>query len=368
MIDILRRGNQELFHSSMIAWLLDPTAEHGLGTCFLEGFGAKLADKGNADLQTEYEAALPKSVCTEVSSNRSRYDIEIRFEKTRFVVENKTKSLGTVSQLQKYEEDDVVPIALGLCDVSFSENLKYPLVLYRDILNILRGIVTKSDNKFSSLIEHYQEFLERELEILDLIDECYAQGNHDVRPRLLRLVDCSVRTENDLRFFNLFLLEKFRREFLEKRSRWDGVEWMTNKNMSSGVWLSSYNELPNHNELPNSYSLPDSIEHLCREAKTKLWFHLELKKSLFMVEDQDKVGDLQLRCSKPKKMESGRLAQNFKDAYQHTGGPHIFGRTPNAGWNSFYLVRRDLTEKVLTFDKLEEEMIDFYEQFGSFSL
>ncbi len=38
LIDILRKGNQELFHSSMIAWLLDPLAEHGLGTGFLDAF------------------------------------------------------------------------------------------------------------------------------------------------------------------------------------------------------------------------------------------------------------------------------------------------------------------------------------------
>lgn len=28
IIDILRKGNQELFHSSMIAWFLDPHGEH----------------------------------------------------------------------------------------------------------------------------------------------------------------------------------------------------------------------------------------------------------------------------------------------------------------------------------------------------
>ncbi len=29
IVDILRKGNQELFHSAMVAWLLDPAAEHG---------------------------------------------------------------------------------------------------------------------------------------------------------------------------------------------------------------------------------------------------------------------------------------------------------------------------------------------------
>ena len=51
MIDVLRRGNQELFHSSMIGWLLDPNAEHGFGSAFLSAFSALLAERGEARLQ-----------------------------------------------------------------------------------------------------------------------------------------------------------------------------------------------------------------------------------------------------------------------------------------------------------------------------
>ena len=46
IIDILRKGNQELFHSSMIAWLLDPQAEHGIDDEFLKGFGHLVAERG----------------------------------------------------------------------------------------------------------------------------------------------------------------------------------------------------------------------------------------------------------------------------------------------------------------------------------
>jgi len=34
LISVLARGNQELFHSAFLAWLLKPTSAHGLGTRF----------------------------------------------------------------------------------------------------------------------------------------------------------------------------------------------------------------------------------------------------------------------------------------------------------------------------------------------
>src|SRR4051794_13722152 len=46
IIDILRKGNQELFHSSIIAWLLDPLAEHGLDTGFLNAFAEVVEQRG----------------------------------------------------------------------------------------------------------------------------------------------------------------------------------------------------------------------------------------------------------------------------------------------------------------------------------
>jgi hypothetical protein len=38
VIAMLRKGNQELFHPTMVGWLLDPTAEHGYGSGFLDAF------------------------------------------------------------------------------------------------------------------------------------------------------------------------------------------------------------------------------------------------------------------------------------------------------------------------------------------
>ena len=39
IVDILQRGNLELFHSSMVAWLIDRKGEHGKGRSVLEKLG-----------------------------------------------------------------------------------------------------------------------------------------------------------------------------------------------------------------------------------------------------------------------------------------------------------------------------------------
>jgi hypothetical protein len=102
MVDIFRKGNQELFHSSMIAWLLDPNAEHGLGWRFLRRFADKLADKGHPKLKEAIEFSPVGSVRTEAPFLKSRYDIELRFGDVLVVVENKTKSIGEAPQLDRY--------------------------------------------------------------------------------------------------------------------------------------------------------------------------------------------------------------------------------------------------------------------------
>jgi len=45
LVDILRKGNQELFHTSIISWLLDQKGEHGFGTIFLNEL-SELLSKG----------------------------------------------------------------------------------------------------------------------------------------------------------------------------------------------------------------------------------------------------------------------------------------------------------------------------------
>jgi PD-(D/E)XK nuclease superfamily protein len=50
IIAVLSRGNQELFHSAFIAWLLDRDASHGLGGSFFRGLLPFLGHESAANL------------------------------------------------------------------------------------------------------------------------------------------------------------------------------------------------------------------------------------------------------------------------------------------------------------------------------
>ena len=69
IVPIFSRGNQELFHSAFIAWLLDPTASHNLGDSFFQALQSLLRNGGAIDFSSGYTVR-------EFSwDSRSRFDI-----------------------------------------------------------------------------------------------------------------------------------------------------------------------------------------------------------------------------------------------------------------------------------------------------
>jgi PD-(D/E)XK nuclease superfamily len=374
MIDILRRGNQELFHSSMIAWLLDPKAEDGLGGRFLEGFADKLAraDGGSSKLKKAVEGSAAVCVRTESPSLKCRYDIEIRFGDERVIVENKTKSVGEAPQLERYKGTGAETVALGLSDVSYSltesDRSKHLPILYRDVLDILRDLKDREPmaDKFAMLIEDYREFLERELSLQEAIVERYERGKCYARDQILKTLEASSPTENGLRFLSLFLLEKFKQTCLldKDNARWKGAEWRTDKNQSSGVWLA------NDAKLPTRYSFADPIKDLCGESSANLWFHVELKSGVFVRYPQaGQVGELQLRCTtRSPEWDNQRFLEKVKkvDSSGDEEGRCYRTSKPRNMARSFYVARRHLSEDKLVFGRLEKSLTSFCEGFGSF--
>ncbi len=360
IIDILKRGNQEMFHSSMFAWLLDLKAEHNLGNQFLRSVAEKLAERKHGELKDELnKTGTIDSVQIETTLYKSRYDIEVRIGRMIVVFENKTKSFGGLSQFRKYETDNVLLIALGLCKKSFSHDIadKYPLLTYQDTLDILSNF-PEQGNDFSVLIKHYCLFLERELSILKSISDCYKSGHTECYPDIIELISHSYPSRgNDERFFNLYYLEEFR-EVLSESPSWVGAIWNTNKNEQSGVWLENYNSLP------PKYSFNKLVCNLQKRRTVKLWFHIELWAGMFGEDPDSPVGTLQLRCSVDG--DSGEILDDFKQIFQCNDREHYVSRIrKNVG--SFYLVSRYIFKKELVFEVLKNQLINFAQRFGSFS-
>ena len=100
VLDITGVGNDEVKHSSILAWLLAPNAAHGCGTCFLQLFlravGINISDEHLPDCY----------VRTEFSGNESIVDILVCKPGEFLVyVENKTLSAEGVNQVDREYRD-----------------------------------------------------------------------------------------------------------------------------------------------------------------------------------------------------------------------------------------------------------------------
>ena len=362
IIDILRKGNLELFHSAMIAWLLDPDGEHGLGPQFVRGFAERLAERGEKQLLNWISSSEIDSVQTETSTYRSRYDITLRVGGKLAVIENKAKSVGAVPQFERYGAEAALLIPLGLCDASFRPEVQvnHRLLTYGDILVILENIHVPDRGAFAVLIEEYRRFLHRELSILALVDECFAEGalhRHEALTELLsKGREAKYYTDNDIRFLNLYYLEKLRRH-LGRHQLLKGTEWDSDKNMRSGVWLS------NHEGPVPGYDFSPAITALLGTDGSKLWFHIELNCGVETRDLNQVAGAIQLKCYTPR--SNRELAAALKSVFVPTDGMYLSSRVSDA-WNTFYLLGSNIAKSDMVFAQMPARLLDFMRAFGQF--
>lgn len=282
----------------MLAWLLDHKAEHGHGRCFLDGIAEVIARQGYTTLSRILEKELPESIKTELPGRHGRTDVEIRFTSgARFVVENKTKSVGHLEQLYGYKESGANPIALGLIEQCFPTSIRkhFPLLTYRDIYNVL-PLEPRNSDPWSMLVAQYKLYLQRELDLLDLV---LQRGSLDSASDWFSILreDCvDLYRVNDRRLIQYFYLAGFRQYmanvgFLGCREEL----WEINKDQISGVWLAG----------PScSVSYTQPLELLASRHSADFWIHIELHNGLFTHSDQEKAGEIQLRA----KVDSGSLS------------------------------------------------------------
>ncbi len=169
IIQILKSGNQELFYSSFIAWLLEPTGEHGLSSQFPQWFFNKIGEKFDNFI-----------VETEKSIKGGRADILITTDDgRRIVIENKTKSIGTNEQLTNYDSENVIIIPLGLVAENFPVEQRNRVVTYSDINKFLIDSSYKNE-PLSVLINHFSTYLDSLLSPFDLMHK-YCNKEIDLK-------------------------------------------------------------------------------------------------------------------------------------------------------------------------------------------
>lgn len=364
IVDILRKGNQELFHSSMLAWFLDPQGEHSYGSRFLERFADLLAAHGSNEMQVALQGASVSSVNTETTTYKGRYDIVLTIGQFRVIIENKTKSLGALAQFDQYKGQGVSLVALGLTDISFSRDVRkgYPVITYRNICTLLESLGDPAANDFGVLARHYRDFLHRELSVLDDLDTWATSGSEEVALRIKTTVDGTVGvTQNDRRFLNLYHLERFR-DYVLLQPQWRGCRWETDKNMRSGVWLALFDP----GSPPSPFRFNDVVRKFRDDNSVELWFHLELWDGVLATTDVDTAGTIQIKCHAKNKNNVAAM-QSFRAIYALKSDERLASRVKGTA-DTFYLVGRSLLRKHLPHASLEGQLESFMGRFGSFIL
>jgi hypothetical protein len=207
IIDIFAKGNQELFHSAFLAWLMIDGESHGLGKRFRSGILSRLPVALGYDVNGEYD------VHTEFSSGRLRFDIMLRpigvaNERKGLVFENKIKSFGTSLQLEQYKNEGYDVVALALLPETLDDETKqhYPVITYNVIRDILKDASLLSENPYQFVVGEYRDFLTQTLDCYSAIAD---YGRDALTPdgffeRLRHAAKDVKFSDNDIRTFDYF--------------------------------------------------------------------------------------------------------------------------------------------------------------------
>lgn len=357
IIDILRKGNQEQFHSSMVAWLLDPKGEHGYGAAFLQGFAGLVEEKGFPAFRSSLLGAGTATVYTEATASKGRHDIRLTLDTTRVVIENKTKSLGAAPQFDRYADAGNVLVALGLCDISFSDEVKarYPVVTYSEVLSLLDQLPDPPASDFGVLVGHYRRFLRRELSTLEMIDRWHEGGGP--AQAVCEAADAGGMNQNDRRFLNYYLLERCRRGLLG-RPAWGHCRAKMDKDMQSGVWLALFG-LENE---PGTFRYSAPLAGLWTQHRASVWLHIELWDGVLAGADDATAGVVQLRCQAGAARE---VVAGFSQARPLLEAERYADRVKRNA-RTFFLTERPLLRQHLTASSFPQQVEAFAASLGTF--
>lgn len=172
---LFRRSADELTHSYILAYLLDPKRPHGLGDYFLKEFFT-LLQKRKPTVNTDYSGAFIE-VNTEVSIGSRRIDIIVDMGSSALVIENKIynsegeeQTIDIKNEVEKsedYKNKNNIYVFLTPKGIA-AQNKNFITVSYIDLAKIIKGIPfsvaksvpPKTNFLLSELLNHIEEEFE----------------------------------------------------------------------------------------------------------------------------------------------------------------------------------------------------------------
>ena len=151
-------GGRELYHSNFWAWLMEQDKQ------FIKVFFPKIEIGENTEVEIERE-----------KGNR---DISITIGDKVYVIENKLKSIATIEQLEKYQDDLGDKFQQGVLtgiseDIDLKEanmDEKWQFILYSDICKGINNVLQNTADGFDKcVIEQYKKDTETVSELIQNI-------------------------------------------------------------------------------------------------------------------------------------------------------------------------------------------------------
>jgi len=256
LITVFARGNQELFHSAFIAWLLDERAPHSLGSSVLEEvlslLGIPVPNAGY-------------TIKTEACDRNCRFDLLIQADgvpqlKKGLVFENKTKSVGQHLQLDRYRKQGYEVAVLALLPQNLDESSRdqFRVIEYRQIRDIVSGVLARrraDSSPYQFIIEEYIRYLSQVLGVFDTLD-AYCRGKASIDNLIKSLSESAadvVATDNDVRTLNYFYYFEFERyltrhhpelvfgkgNYEDHKKTGQNTRWIYEKNLKGPPYIES---------------------------------------------------------------------------------------------------------------------------------
>lgn len=177
IFDVLKIARTEIRHSNMLAWLLDPNEDHGLGSRVLNELVLMLIRNGHIPTTGADRFLLAKYEDVTIYRERKNIDILIESVKDRFVIciENKIDTKDHSNQLNKYDQSvnedypNFQKVFLYLTpggELPTEEtNSSWACVDYGSISDCIEKATRNApiNEKVRDFIAYYQEVLRREI-------------------------------------------------------------------------------------------------------------------------------------------------------------------------------------------------------------
>lgn len=185
LFDVLKVSRTEIRHSNMLAWLMDPNENHGLGDAFLKGILQRIMENDLGGKYDVFKILLSDMYSFFVYREWKNIDILLvsSEEKILMAIENKIGSHEHSNQLNRYREileTDFIDykrlyVFLTPDGEEPSDAVNWDVLSYADVVELLEHLYEQKELQpdVSMMIRNYIEVIRRDiLEDRQLIDIC----------------------------------------------------------------------------------------------------------------------------------------------------------------------------------------------------